>query len=277
MMKSNWHQHLKLKNSNYSELAKRDLLDGFKHWKVWFYFCFQELKRRYKRTKLGPLWVTLTMAFFAGAISLVWSNLWNQPVKQYLPFLLSGLIPWQQFAMNLGEGCVAFVAGENQIKSKQFPYSIIIYSCVFRNILLFAHNFLVFIAVFFICNVDFNSNSFYFIPGYFLFIVNLGWITFLVSMINLRFRDFQQVVTVFLQIAMLITPIFWPISQLTGLRSLLYELNPLYHLIVVIRNPLLGETVATHSFIIVILMAIIGWILSASIFIKIRKSIIYWL
>ena len=92
--------------------------------------------------------------------------------------------------------------------------------------------------------------------------INGLWVSLLFGVVCLRFRDVPPLVASVLQIAMLITPLFWPASDtLTGIKRGLcsVELNPLYHVVDVVRGPLVGRVPEAISYAVMVAMAIGGW------------------
>src|SRR6185503_12960295 len=120
-------------------LAWRDLVDGASLWDLWGRLCWNEVRRRYRRTLLGPMWVTVSLGIFSLVLSFVWSAIFKLNVREYLPFLLSGLIPWMMIASSVGESCTSLLGAEAIMKSRQFPYSILVHVVVARNAVIFAH------------------------------------------------------------------------------------------------------------------------------------------
>src|SRR5262249_38737365 len=101
----------------FSRIALWDLLEGLRLWKMWLRQSSNEARRRYKRTALGPMWVTVSLLVFALVLSFVWAGLWKMKVSEFLPFLLSGLLPWTLISSAIGEGCLSFAAGEALTKA----------------------------------------------------------------------------------------------------------------------------------------------------------------
>ena len=115
------------------------------------------------------------------------------------------------------------------------------------------------------------------VPGIFLVLINGVWLSLLIGMVCLRFRDVQPLVLTALQISMLITPLFWPPESLTGSgRAIFVDLNPIYHLLEVVRAPLLGNVPAPTSYLAVVGMAAVGWFVTYFAFERFRSRITYW-
>ena len=76
---------------------------------------------------------------------------------------------------------------------------------------------------------------------------------------------------------MLITPIFWPPDSLAGSHRLIFvETNPLYHMIELVREPLLGKVPGITSYAVVLLISGCGWAMTYRVFTHFRKRIAYW-
>ena len=97
-------------------------------------------------------------------------------------------------------------------------------------------------------------------------------------MLSLRFRDIQQLVASVVQIAMFVTPIFWPPAALEASgRSLVFvDYNPLYHFINIARAPLLGEIPTIQNYVVVAVLTVVGWGTALAIFAHFRKRIADW-
>ena len=260
------------------EQAWRDIVGGLMRFKLWGRIGWLDIKRRYRRTAVGPFWSTLTLGFYVLAVGLVGAGLFKQDPKTYLPYLASGMIVWTMLSMILTESCLLFVQGNNLFRNVKFEYSVLAYALVWRNFILFLHNLIVFILIALIFKREvFEINFLYVVPGIALVLLNCVWIALLVGILCLRFRDIQPLIQTLIQIAMLITPIFWTPESLTGsLRLVFTQLNPIYRLIDIVRAPLLGETPTLASYMGVFAMSVVGWAITYATFRYFRKRIPYW-
>ena len=58
---------------------------------------------------------------------------------------------------------------------------------------------------------------------------------------------------------------------------MLADYNPLYHLIVIVRDPLLGKAPETLHWVVVVALTLLGWALTIHVMGKFRHRIVYWL
>jgi ABC-type polysaccharide/polyol phosphate export permease/peptidoglycan/LPS O-acetylase OafA/YrhL len=258
--------------------AWRDIVGGLMRYRLWGRMGWQDIKRRYRRTAVGPFWSTLTLGFYVLAVGVVGAGLFKQDPKTYLPYLASGMIVWTMISMILTEACAMFVLGNTLFRNVRFEYSVLAYALVWRNFILMLHNLIVFFLVALVFKREiFDTTLLYIVPGIFLVLLNGVWIALLVGLLCLRFRDIQPLVITVIQVSMLITPIFWTPDSLQGsLRLIFTQLNPIYRMIDIVRAPLLGQTPTLASYLGVLALAVVGWAVTYAIFRFFRKRIPYW-
>jgi homopolymeric O-antigen transport system permease protein len=258
--------------------AWQDLIGGFIKSDLWGRLGWLEVKRRYRRTVLGPFWTSISLAVWVVGVGLVGSGLWHQQMNEYLPFLVSGMIAWLLASTMIGESCTLFVSGHALLRNVRFEYSILAYALVWRNLIVFVHNLVVYALIVGPLRPELiGFTTLLALPGLILILANGLWISLLCGMFCLRYRDVTQVVTNILQISMLITPIFWTPETLSGAHRIAFvELNPLYHLIDMVRAPLLAKVPSPTSYAVVLLITAAGWILTYRMFSNFRRRIVYW-
>lgn len=256
--------------------AKADFASGLTDWPMWGRLGWADVRRRYRRTAIGPFWTSISLAVFVLALGIVWSALWKQPLAEYLPFLCAGLVVWTFVATTIIESCTLLVQQESLIKQIRFNYSMLASAAVWRNFIVFLHNLVVFVVVAAIFQPPITLNTLLVIPGLILVAANLVWIVLLVGLFTARFRDIQQLVAMVLQIALFVTPVFWSPHQLDN-HPILVQANLLFHLVDVVRSPLLGAAPHTMSWLIVAVLAVIGWLVTFDIFSRFRRRVPYWL
>jgi ABC-type polysaccharide/polyol phosphate export permease len=258
--------------------AAQDLLGGLSRTDLWGRLGWLDVRRRYRRTLLGPFWTSISLALYVVAVGIVGAGLWHQDMREYLPFLVSGMIAWLLVSTIINESCSLLVSGHALFRNVKFEYSILAYALVWRNFIIFFHNLVVYAVIVGALRPELiGITAFLAIPGVVLVAVNGVWIALLCGMFCLRYRDVTQIISSILPITMLITPIFWPPESLVGVRRLVFvESNPLFHLIDLIRGPLLGEVPEIFSYAVVLLSTVGGWALTYFVFSHFRKRIAYW-
>ena len=261
-----------------AETAASDLLRGLQRVELWGRLGWLDVKRRYRRTTIGPFWNSITLAVYVLTVGTVGAAIWHQNIYDYLPFLVSGMIVWTFVSGIITESCGVFISGQSLFRNIRFDYSILAYALVWRNFLVLLHNFVVYFLVVLVLKPSLlGLTALLALPGLALVLLNGVWVSLLFGIVCLRFRDVPPVVSSSLQIAMLITPLFWPAETLTGTKRFVFvELNPLYHVLDVVRAPLVGRVPDPFSYGVIIAMLIVGGWVTYLVFKRFRKRIAYW-
>lgn len=261
-----------------SDRAYRDIIDGLLLWPVWSSLAWQDIRIRYIRTMLGPLWITVSMAVFVFALGIVFSKIFNTDFHEYLPFLTAGLLVWGLISGVLLEASTTFANVQPIILSVAAPYSIHVFRLVLRQLIIFAHNALVFAGVIILVGVPVSWATLLFFPALALVCVNMAWINLVLAMVGTRFRDLQPIITSLLQLLFFLTPLIWDRGQIAGkAHSLWIDANPLYHLVDIMRAPLLGGAPSTLTMAVVVALTVGGWFATYRLFARFRRRIPYWL
>jgi homopolymeric O-antigen transport system permease protein len=258
-------------------VAMADILEGVLDWRMWGRLGSQEVRRRYRRTVIGPFWTSISLGIFIFTLGILWAQLWKQNPKTYLPFLCAGMLAWALVAAIITEGCSAFVASEGIIKQLPFPYTVLSCTVVWRNVLTLFHNVIIFVLVALYASVPFTWSSLLVVPALGLIFINGIWVVTLLALLCSRYRDIQQVITSILQVSMFVTPIFWAPEQLgVGFKKFV-DYNILYHYVDILRSPMLGRAPATWSWVVTIACTLIGWTVTLVMFSRFRRRVAYWL
>jgi homopolymeric O-antigen transport system permease protein len=257
--------------------AVADLFEGIGLVGLWGRMGWAEIKRRYRRTVFGPFWSTLSLAIFVGSMGFVWATLFKIDPKQYLPYLASGMLTWVLFTAFITEGCMVFIAAENLIKQQRINYTMLLCAMVWRNLITFAHNIVVYVPVYIYGGLPLTANVLMAIPGLVFLCLNGMWIALVLGILCARYRDMQQVVATLLQVSIFVTPIFWSPAQLTGRSMVFVNYNLLYHYVEIVRDPLLGQRPSAWSWFMVAIATVVGWSLAIFLFSRFRRRIPYWL
>jgi ABC-2 type transport system permease protein/lipopolysaccharide transport system permease protein len=255
--------------------AWNDFVRSLRMWQAWTYIGLQDIKLRYRRSVLGPLWITLSMGTTIVGVGILYSSIFRTDVGSYLPFLAVGLIVWSYLNGLIADGCMTFINEGAYIRQMPAPLLAYQFKATWRAVIIFAHNFLIFFAVALYFQIWPGWGYLEALLGFALVTINGTWIAVFLSILCSRYRDVPQIVQSVLGIMFFLTPILWNPNAIPG-RPAFVELNPLHHLIEVIRAPLLGSPTDPLSWIIVTGMAILGSGFTFLLFSRYRRRIAYW-
>ncbi len=259
-----------------ASLAWVDFSNAFRVWPIWVMLGWQDIRQRYRRSTLGPFWLTLSMGIMVGSIGGVYAGLFNVELDDYLPFVALGFILWGLLSGILIDGCTTFVGADSIIKEARLPLFMHAFRIVWRQVIIFAHNFVIYLIVAVAFAVWPKPVILLVVPAFVLWVANAVWISMLLGLLCARFRDIPQIVNSIVQLAFLVTPIIWK-PNLLSKRTYLLHGNPLYHFMEVMREPLLGVAPSAFSWYFVIGTTVGGWLVTFELFRRYRWRVAYWL
>jgi ABC-type polysaccharide/polyol phosphate export permease len=254
----------------------RDLIEGLWNWQLWSMLGWNDIQQRYRRSALGPFWITISMAFFVVLLGVIYSKLFHQDIALFLPYVATGLIIWSFIAGTTTEACNAFIENAGIIRQVRLPYTIYAVRMVWRALIVFLHNVVLIVPIGLLFHLDFGFATLLVLPGLLLVILNQIWAAIVIGIVATRFRDITQLVATGIQILMFVTPIMWPVSAISDAK-LIAEINPFYHLIELVRAPLLGQVTEPLSWVVVFAMCVGGYALAALLLSRAHRRLVYWL
>ena len=239
---------------------------------------WQDIRQSYRRSVFGQLWITIGMAVTIAAIGIVFGTIFGTPMQVFLPYLASGLIMWGLISGILNEGNQAFIAAEGMIKQLPLPKIVYIVRVVWRNLIVSAHNIVIFPIVILIVGGSTSWAIFLWPLGVLLAVVSLSGLALVFGIVAARYRDFPQIISAALTVAFYVTPVIW-IRESIGdneLVNALVTFNPLSHILQVARLPLIGQYPSIENWTWVIASTVLFWTVGMMLFKRFEKRIAYW-
>lgn len=232
---------------------------------------------------MGPLWITISMAVTVTALGLLYSQLFEQPLHEHLPYLAVGFIIWGFISNCINDGAEVFISNEGLIKQLPAPISVHVLRLMWRQMLFFLHNLAVYFAILLIFPQPISLASLIAIPAFAVLALNGAWVIIVVGIISTRFRDIPPVTQSIVQLMFFMTPIVWNYDTFRNhenpaiaQRAQLAEINPFMHFLEIIRRPMLGDPILWRHWLIVGVITVVGWLLALIILRNYRARVSYW-
>jgi ABC-type polysaccharide/polyol phosphate export permease len=221
--------------------AARDVVRALGLWRIWARLGVQDVRLRFRRSVLGVSWIFVNLTVMVLAIGFIYGNLLGQPMREFIPYLMIGLILWNYLTSSIVEGGNAFINSEGYIKQISLP----IYLYIFRAFVSIGLSALValgaFLIVALVYRVPVGPGTLLAVPGLMLMMITSLLLVTIFAHLNTRFRDVAHLAAVGMQVLFYVTPVIFPAELLRNRSlSLVIDLNPMYHLLEVVRHPLLA-------------------------------------
>jgi ABC-2 type transport system permease protein len=263
--------------------AFADLRGGWDQRQLWGHLGWQDIKQRYRRSVLGPIWISITMAVTAIALGVLYAGLFDNDLSAQLPNILVGFIIWGFISGCITEGAEVFTSNVGLITHLPAPLSVHVYRLVWRQTLFFVHNLVVYAVMLVVFPQDLSWGSLAALPAFALLVVNGAWVALLFGIVTTRFRDLTPITQSIVQLAFFMTPIVWiyqdflnsPNPQIAE-RARLAELNPFLHFVEILRRPMLGQEQELRNWVVVLAITVVGWLLTLVVLRRYRARVSYW-
>ena len=256
----------------------RDIVRGLTQWRVWWLLTWYSIRSQYRRTYLGPWWITVQQVIFVAGLSLLFSVLLQQDITTFVPYVTIGFIAFTWMTGMLQGGATCIVGNGDAIRTAPGPLSIYPLRNLASNTIQFAHDCVVIVAVVIIFQVPVDRSLLYIPAALALIAINGFAVGLWLGPVVARYRDVGQIVISVVRVLFFFTPIFWVASDLTSRQlAALAGWNPLAYLLEFLRTPLLGNTPSQLTINGSLVITTINLIAGIVHFSRTRNRLAYWL
>ncbi|QWF70867.1 ABC transporter permease [Methylomonas paludis] len=240
-----------------------------------FYLAWTDTRARYKKSILGPLWLTLGNLVGVLGLSIVWATLLKEEMRSFVPSLTIGMIIWQLVAGAIGDGPTIFIRQAGMIRNVAIPAWFFVIRALARQIINLLHNLVIVLGVVWYFDFPVQSITWLALPGLLLVIFNLFWIMYFLGMLGARFRDVEYLINALLPLLFFISPVIFRPDRLPVNMEIIW-LNPFSYFIEVVRSPFLGHIPDTKNYVVMLGILLAGTIMTLIFQRLCGKRIAFW-
>lgn len=215
----------------------RNLSELYQYRALLWALTSRELKARYRASVLGFLWTFLNPTLNMAVYVLVFGYLMKSAVERYPYYLFCGLLPWIYFSGSVMGGTSSVSDRRDLLTKVRFPAQVLPATVVATNLV----NFVLSLPLLLLLGAYYGQwptwHLLFILP---LLVVQTTFtlaVTYLLSALNVAFRDLQHVIGNLMQMAFFLTPVLWPLKNL----------QPEQQTLVVYGNPMAALMMAWQS------------------------------
>lgn len=257
--------------------AVGDFLSSFSYWRIFYLIGITDIRRRYARSRLGQLWLTLSLTVQISSLGFVWGYLFKIPLSDYLPYLATGMIFWNFILTSTTEGASIYINSISYLKELTIPKLSYVNSLFVKSIIILLHNLIVLIPIYLYYGVSVSlSGIAHALVGFIVTCIALYCTIIPIALLSLRFRDFPNIILSLSQIVFYVTPIMWKIDSMPEKIQQYVVFNPAAVFLSFCRDPLIGSVVPNSYYFMGAAYIIIALTVAIFTFSKYRARIVYW-
>ena len=252
-------------------------------WKArhfWMHLAQSDLRSRWRRSFFGVLWSILQPLGMTFLLAFVFSKLFNSNIYTYAPYILSGIIVWECVVACVTGGALSFVQADAYIKQCMHPLAIYTLRTVLTSLIVLA---LASIALLGWSGIVMPENfgwCWLVVLSIFPVLAAILWpLATVLAYISVRFRDVPHAIGLIMQAIWFVSPVYFEEKMFRrGGLDILVDYNPIYHVLQIVRAPLLNgqwPTVANYFFPMLAagLFTVLAWLIGRSV----ERKVIFFL
>lgn len=247
----------------------------------WAYLARCDLIARFRRSKLGMLWIMLSPLLLTMIMALVLGTVFRQPLAEYAPYILSGMIAWEFISGSVVGNGMAFISSEAYIRQVNHPVSIY----TLKATVVLAINFMIAMIGLVIWSLFIHPMNTLMgimtLPLTLMLLFCISWaVSTVAAFANAKFRDYPQIMALLMQVVWYFSPVFFQESMFMGnvfLRAV-FHYNPVTHILYLIRKPFLyGQMPNTVDYGYTLILLVLCVLLAYQVNKRNEKTIIFYL
>ena len=253
----------------------KDLKIGMSLWRAILFISWGDVRARYKRSFLGPLWIVLTLGLGSAGLGILWSVLWNAPLEELLPPVTIGFLVWIFVSSSIVEGSTCFTQNAHMIQNLKLPlcyFPLISYA---KQIVNFVHSWLIILIVLIIYPPQWSLTQLWVLPGLALVVIDLFLLVYLFGVLSARYRDIQLLISSIMPLLFFLSPVLFKLKQAEDIAWLIL-INPLTYLITILRDPIIGEKPDWIMYVPAIFLGLVTFLILLILIHKKHNSIVNW-
>lgn len=216
---------------------------------LFYFLAWRDFKVRYKQTVIGAAWAIIRPLLTMLVFTIVFGSIAKLPTEGEAPYpimVFTAMLPWYFFASTLSESANAVINNSAMISKVYFPRIIAPTAPLLVNIVDFLISFILLLGMMVWYRFQPSINILW-LPLFLILaaITALG-LGYLISALNVKYRDFRYVIPFMVQIGLYISPVGFSSQVIPEQWRLLYSLNPMVGVIDGFRWMIIGDK--THLY-----------------------------
>ena len=196
----------------------------------------REVKRKYARSYLGIIWSVLNPLLHMTVMSLVFSTIFQRSIQNFPIYYFTGSLFWTLFSESTNHGMSALVDNKSMLLKTKLSKQTFVIARVLTALSNFGYSFAAYVLMLVVFRIQ---PTWYMlllpVPLLFMLLFSMG-IAFGLSVIYVFFADIRYLYSVFLQLLVYVSALFYPADRLSGIMREVVDWNPVYNFILFARD-----------------------------------------
>jgi ABC-type polysaccharide/polyol phosphate export permease len=202
--------------------------------------AWDDVTAKYKRTLLGPWWVALAHLVLMLGIGTLLGSVFKRPFMEYVVYVGLGLTLFTPVISALSDGPSIFLRYKSWILGSNYALASYVIRALMNVLVTMLHQAPAILLFCVLGKMKLHASMLLFFVGMPIMLLFSIGLMLCLAPLGVRFRDLTPATQAFTSLLIIMTPIYWDKGQL-GAHNPVLLANPAYHLLQIVRAPLLGE------------------------------------
>lgn len=249
----------RLNSSDESLLAV--LAQSIRNPAFWGYSTWLDIVIRYRKSAFGLIWILVPPAMYVLGMGYFFAKVQGKDPLVFMPHIGIGYLLFRMITMVMVESTSVLPMHSGYILDGKVRLTDFVLRVVFKAGFYLLTAMVILVPVLVTSPVFHPEGLLLSMVGLVLLMLNMVWLSGVVSLFGARYPDTHEFMGNVFILGFLITPILWypSTAPVNTLHGILMRLNPIYHMIELIRAPLLGQPVELSSELFVVISLLLGW------------------
>lgn len=257
-----------------------DLRESWSDRRIWLLSALVAVGNRYRRTVLGPWWLTLTTLIFVFGLAILRVGLDGGDLREAIPYVGLGFIGFSLISSGITAGANVYVSSGNALSTSRQPYSSYVMRTNATVFIDFLHDAVVILILALVFAIPLTLAWGWSVLAVVLIVLSSIGVGLWLGPLVARFRDIGPFVGAMMRLLFFLTPIFWSIDQVSATgKEWIAWLNPLTYQLLAFRDPILGTShpnAPVAPLTMTVLLAVVNLVVGFVVFVRTRPRIPYW-
>lgn len=234
-----------------------------------FNLAIFDLKSNKNRSVISFFWITLGFIIFIFSKAYLFSIILNVNFNDYIYYLSISILYWMIISSLITDAPKIF--RKKILKDTVLPNNFFVYHLFCQKILIFVLSSL--LPIFLILYLQLNEiRFFYLILNFLIFFLLFYYLIFNIAALGILNKDIDFFLQTIMKVLFFVTPVIWSVDKIPSHYHHFLMINPFYHFLELLRNPLMGMNVSTITYLIIFIIIFFNFLIYKFLSKKILKN-----
>ena len=226
-------------------------MQAFREFMNYFSFLYElfkrDFKKKYYKSVLGVVWTLLNPLLMMTVMTIVFSTLFRRSIEYFPVYYLCGYVMMSFNSMTTTQSLNCILNNSGLIRKIHVPNYMFCLATVGVNAFTMVISLIPMFLMILVTGAPVTPYLLLIpVPLILLLIFTTG-LSVALSITGVFFRDMKHLYSIITTVWMYATPTFYPISIIPQQYRFIWDLNPLYHYITMMRNLVLYRTIPSQQ------------------------------